>query len=226
MTQRAVGVTDQAAGDGVAEARTRQRVVGTDTVAEQYVIPVSEYVDDYVTSYRGMVASFRTLGLTTANHNIFTIFNQTGSTKLLAVRRLTMQFEDTGASLTVAGVVKTARITALPTGGTVLTPLPFDTALTHDVNCEVLGATASDGGAATAITATPDTFGWTDFRLRMATQVGQILYPDENLIPGLCESSPIILRPLEGLLVRMTTASVTTAHYLINCAFEELVAAT
>jgi hypothetical protein len=226
MTQRPVGVTDQAAGAGVAEAHTRQQTIAGDLVCDQYVIPVSEYVTDYVTSYRGMVASFRTIGLASANHNILTIFNKTGSTKLLAVRRLTVQFEDTAASLLLAPTVKTSRITTLPTGGTVLTPLPFDTALTHDADCEFLGATASDGGAATAIVSPAGTYGWTDFKTRQATAAGQILFPDENLIPGLCETSPIILRALEGLNVQITAASLTTSHYLMNCAFEELVAAT
>jgi len=226
MTERPVGVTDTAAGAGVAEARTRERAVGGNTVVEQYVIPVTEYVDDFVTSYRGIVASFRTLGLASAGHNIFTIFNKTGSTKLLAIRRLTVQFEDTAASLAIAPTVKTSRITALPTGGTVLTPVAMDTALTHDANCEFMGATASDGGVATAIVSTAGTYGWSDFKSRQATAVGQILFPDENLIPGLCESSPIILRALQGLNVQITVASLTTSHYLVNCAFEELVAAT
>jgi hypothetical protein len=227
MTERPVGVTDTAAGAGVAEIRTRERTVGATAVAEQYVIPVSEYVDGYVTSYRRMFTAFRTLGLASADHNLLTIFNKTGSTKLLALRRLTIQFEDTGASTALAKVAKTARITALPTGGTVLEPLTFDSALTHDLDCEVMGATAADGGAATPIAATPvGPYGRAQFKTRQATSVGQILFPDESLIPSLCESTPIILRPLEGLLVSMTDASVTTASYLINCFYEELVAAT
>jgi hypothetical protein len=224
MTQRLIGVTDTAAGAGVAEARGREQ---TGTGVDQYVIPVTEYVTDYVTSYRGMVASFRTLGLASANHNIFTIFNKTGSTKLMAIRRLTAQFEDTAASLLLAPVAKAARITALPTGGTLPTPVTTDSALTKDSNCEFRGATAGDGGAATAITATSiGPYFWTDFKTRQATAAGQILFPDESLIPDLCEDTPIILRPLEGLLVRVVDAALATSHYLVNCAYEELVAAT
>jgi hypothetical protein len=226
MTERPVGVTDTAAGAGVAEIRTRERTVGAVAVAEQYTIPVTEYVDGYVASYRGLVAAFRTLGLASANHNIFTIFNKTGSTKLLAVRRLTVQFDDTAASTAVSPVAKTSRITTLPTGGTVLTPVPFDSALTHDADCEFKGATASDAGAATTIVSAAGTDFWTDFKTRQATAVGQLLFPDESLIPDLCENTPIILRPLEGLNVRVKDASLATSHYLINCAFEELVAAT
>lgn len=228
MTERPVGVTDQASGAGVADVRTRERSVGGSTQAEQYVIPLQEFVDGYVLSYRGMVAAFRTLGLASANHNIFTLFNKTGSTKLVAVRRMTLQTDDTVASLALAPVVKTFRITAIPTGGTVLTGVSFDTSLTHDTNVEAMGATASDGGAATTITATanPTSAAWTGFKSRQATAVGQILYPDEPLIPIICENNPIILRASEGLLIRVVDAALTTSHYLVNCAFDELVAAT
>lgn len=226
MTERLVGVTDQASGAGVADVRARERTVGGNVVDEQYVIPVREYVDGYVRSYAGMWSSFRTVGLASANHNLFTIFNKTGSTKLLAVRRLTIQIEDTGVLLTVAPTVQASRITTLPTGGTVLTAVPFDTALTHDTNCEAMGATASDGGAATTITSTAGTRAWGQFKMRAATAVSQFLYPDEPLIPTLCDDDPIILRALEGINVQMVQASVTTALYIVNCMFEELVAAT
>lgn len=224
MAERPVGVTDQASGVGVAQVRTRERTVASEVVSEQYVIPVTEFLDGYTLSYRGMVSSFRTVGLASANHNIFTIFNKTGSSKILAIRRLILQTDDTGPLTTVSPLVQSSRITTLPSGGTVLTPVPFDTALTHDANCESMGATASDGGAATTITSTAGTRAWAQFKMRAATQVGQLLFPDENLIPSVCENSPILLRALEGLNVQVVQASVITAHYVVNCMFDELVA--
>lgn len=173
------------------------------------------------TTYKGMVTTFRTVGIASANINLFTIWNKTGSTKFIKVKRMVVQVEDTGALLTVAPVIIVARITALPTGGTVLTKVSFDTTLTADANIECMGATASDGGAASTITASAGTRGWSQFKMRAATAVGQILFPDEPLIPKLCETDPIILRAVEGLVVQMVQASVTTAHTLTSCAFEE-----
>jgi len=173
------------------------------------------------TTYKGLVATFRTVGIASANVNLFTLFNKAASTKLVKVRRLVIQVEDTGVLLTVTPTVQVSRITTLPSGGTVLTPVPFDTALTHDSNVEAMGATASDGGAATTITSTAGTRMWADFKMRAATAVGQFLFPDVALIPSLCEQDPIILRAQEGLNVQMVQASVTTALYVVLCAFEE-----
>ena len=173
------------------------------------------------TTYKGTVSIFRTTGLASANHNLFTIFNKTGSTKFAKVKRLTIQVEDTGVLLTVAPLVQVSRITTLPSGGTVLTKVPFDTTLTADTNIEFMGATASDGGAATTIAGTAGTRAWAQFKMRAATAVGQYLYPDERIIPTICETDPIILRALEGLQVQMVQASVTTATYLLNCTWEE-----
>jgi len=217
MPERPVGVTDTASGAGIAQVRTRERVVGAETVAEQYVIPISERV----ASYKGMAASFRIAGLATASHNLVTIFNATGSTTLVALRRLTIQIDDTGVSLAVAPVMQGARLAAAPTGGTALTKVPFDTTLTANASVTLLQATTADGAAATAITATAGVRAWSDFKMRAATAVGQFLFPDEGLIPGLCETEPIILRAGEGFLAQMVTASVTTSSYLVNIMWEE-----
>jgi len=224
MAERPVGVTDQASGAGIAQVRTRERTVAAEVVSEQYVIPITEYLDGFMLSYRGMVATFRTPGLASGNHNLFTIFNKTGSTKIVAVRRLVLQVEDTGVLLTVAPIVQTSRITTLPTSGTVLTPVTCDTALTHDTNVECMGAASADGTASGPIVSTAGTRAWAGFKMRMATQVGQVLFPDETLIPELCGDTPILLRALEGLQVQMVQASVTTAHYVICCLFDELAA--
>lgn len=173
------------------------------------------------TTYKGSLTTPRIVGLASANHNLFTIFNKSGSTKFVKLKRLTFQAEHTAAVTTVAPVVHASRITALPTGGTVLTKVPFDTALTADANIELMAATASDGGAATAIAATAGARLWGDFKSRAHTAVGQFLYPDEALIPGFCDVDPIILRALQGILVQVVQAAVITDHYLVSCAWEE-----
>lgn len=217
MTERPVGVTDQAAGAGVAEVRTRERSVGGNTVTEQYVIPTNERVP----SYKGFATSFRTLGLASTPHNIFGIENAAGSTVLLAVRRLTVQMDSTVALATVAPSFKTSRPSALPTGGTTLTKVAFDSSLTSSGSVVLRGATASDGGAATAITATAGTTGWTQLQMRMSTVVGQILMDDAPLIPALCQDDPVILRANEALLVQVVLAALTTHHYVVNVMWEE-----
>jgi hypothetical protein len=57
-----------------------------------------------------------------------------------------------------------------------MTKVGQDTALTSNANVVIRSGTASDGGAATAITATAGTGRlWHQFQMRMATQVGQML---------------------------------------------------
>lgn len=218
MTDRGVGVADTAAGAGVAEVRTRERSIGGNTYAEQYVIPIQERV----ASFKGVATSFRTAGLASTNHIIFSIENASGSTILLAVKRLSLQVEDTGVLTTVAPVCRTYRSTTASASGTTLTKSGFDTSLSSSASVVVRGATASDGGAATAITnggtLSP---AWTQFKMRAATAVGQYLFDDEPMIPLLCADDPIILRAAQALVVRMEQASVTTASYIVNVAFEE-----
>ncbi len=173
------------------------------------------------TTFKGAVSTFRIVGLATANHNLFTIFNKTGSTKFIKLKRLTYQTDHTALNTAVAGVVHATRITAVPTGGTVVTKVPFDTTLTADTNIEMMMATASDGGAATAITATAGTRMWSGFKSRAPTVAGQFLFPDETLIPFFCDVDPIILRASQGILVSVVQAALTTDHYLVSCAWEE-----
>ncbi|MCA1571155.1 MAG: hypothetical protein LC798_12730 [Chloroflexi bacterium] len=221
MPVRGVGVTDQASGAGVAEVRARERTVDGGTYAEQYVIPISERV----ASFKGMCSSFRTLGNAATPQNLFSIENAAGSTVLLAVRRLSVQMDSTAALTAVATQFKTSRPSALPTVGTALGKVAFDSALTSSASVVARGATASDAGAATAITATAGGTGWHQFAMRMHTLVGQVLMDDESLVPSLAEDDPIILRAGESLLVQIVQATAannkSSDHYVVNCMFEE-----
>ncbi len=172
-------------------------------------------------TFKGAISTFRTVGLASANHNLFSIFNKTGSTKFIKLKRLTFQNDHTAVLITVSPIVHATRITAVPTGGTVVTKVAFDSTLTADTNVEMMQATASDGGAATTITATAGTRMWAGFKGRMHTAVGQILFPDETLIPFFCDVDPIILRAGQGILVTAVQAALITDHYVVNCAWEE-----
>ncbi len=176
-----------------------------------------------------MVTSFRTLGAAALTQNLFTLENSAGSTLLLAVRRMTVQLDATAVLAAVAPVIKTSRLAALPTGGTTLTKVAFDTAApTPAATTIARGATASDGGGATAITATAGTPMWSQFTMRMHTLVGQVAMEDQSLVPTVAQEDPLILRAGEAILVQIVAAATTsnpvTNHWVVNCMVEEYVA--
>lgn len=177
------------------------------------------------TTYKGEASSFRTLGNAASPQNLFSIENAAGSTVLVAVRRMSIQMDATAVLTAVGTQMKTSRPSALPTGGTTLTKVSRDTSLTTSGSVVLRGATASDGGAATAITATAGSTAWHQFVMRMHTLVGQVLMDDEALIPALSADDPVILRANEALVVQAINATAAnnaaTNHYIINCAWDE-----
>jgi len=191
-------------------------------VGVQRVSPILERI----VTFQGMVASFRTLGNAASPQNLFTIENGAGSTVLVAVKKLSVEMDATAVLTTVAPEFVTTRPTGLPTGGTQMTKTGgYDTALTSNASVILRGATASDGGAATAITATAGgTRLYHQFQMRQPTAVGQILPDDWNCIPLQCYDDPVILRANEALLVQIigTAASnAATNHYVVKCVWEE-----
>jgi hypothetical protein len=168
-------------------------------------------------------ATFRTLGNAAASQNIFTILN-THASRVVRVRSLVFQEDATAVLTAYSSLVKVSR-TAAATNGTELTKVNWDTASATDASVVCRGATASDGGAATAITATPGTTLWQQFIMRIHTLVGQIFMQDSIVIPLIAESNPVILRPGQGLVVNIvngTAASnLATNHYIVNAAWTE-----
>lgn len=175
-------------------------------------------------TYRGMAASFRTLGTAATPQNLFTIENTAGSAVVVRVRRLLVQLDATGVLTAVMPLIKTSRC-ALPSGGTTLAKTPFDTALSSAANVVFRGATASDGGGVSAITATAGDIMWQQYCMRMHTVVGQVLAPDNNLLPSLVEDDPVLLMAGEALLVQLVAAAGSsnpvTNHWFVQCMWEE-----
>lgn len=175
--------------------------------------------------FRGAVSSFRTLGSAGTPQNIFTFENLTGSGRKVAIRRLILQLDATGVFLTVACQCDVSRTTAIPSGGTTLTKGALDTNLSSSANIICRGAAASDGGVATAITATAAApVLWRQFISRQATAVGQLVYPDNTLIPETCIDDPLILTENTALVVQITGTAATNAatnHYMIMCQWDE-----
>lgn len=168
--------------------------------------------------------SFRILGIAATPHNLFTIEN-THATTLVKIRRLTVQLDATAVLIAVMPSVKCGRATAVPSGGTALTKAMFDTNASSDGAVIVRGATASDGGAATAIISTMGDIMWQQYCMRMHTVVGQVLAEDSPLIPTLCETTPIILRQNQALLVSVVaavgTSNPATNHWVVQVVWEE-----
>lgn len=204
--------------------RSRQRTEGANTVEEQFFIPTTERV----VQCEVMTSTWRTLGAAAVTHNIFTLENTAGSAVVVALRRLSVQLDATAVLTSVAPTVNLYRTTALPTGGTVLAKTMFDTNETSAANVVARSATASNGGAATAITATPvaGTAAWGQFTMRIATAVGQIVMDDQSLVPTLAQDTPMLIRPGQAILAQVVasvaTSNPVTNHWVINALWEEV----
>src|SRR3990167_11364895 len=147
--------------------------------------------------FRGAISTFRTLGTAAVPHPVFTIENTSGSGRTVAIRRLIVNMDATAALTSVACLFDVSRPTnPIPSGGTALAKIAYDTALASHANVVCRGATASDGGGATAITATAGPFLWRQFLMRQPTAVGQI-------IPGTAASN------------------AATNHYIVSCQWDE-----
>lgn len=170
------------------------------------------------------VGSFRILGSAATPHNLLTIEN-IDATKLVYIRRITVQLDATAVLVAVMPQVKLSRATAVPTGGTALNKGLFDTTNSSNANTIIRCGTASDGGAATAITATAGTTLWQQYCMRMHTVVGQVLGTDNNVAPQLVDTQNLVLRQNEALLVQVVatigTSNPATNHWFVNVVWEE-----
>lgn len=142
---------DSSAVSGVEVRGYRRGALSTDSW-DQYVIPI----EDKIVSFRGRACSFRTLGIAgTVGQKLGSIFNAVGSTVLVEVHLFTADVSMTAARVVAPPLIRAHKITTVPTGGTAISKVASDSALSSDASVTVLQATASDGGAATAIVSTP-----------------------------------------------------------------------
>jgi len=167
-------------------------------------------------------ASFRILGTAATTQNLFVIRNS-GANRVVDVRRLVVQMDATAVLTAVMPTIRCCRISAA-SGGTALTKVDWGAIASH-ADIVVLNGTASDGGTATAITATPGATMWQQYGMRLHTAVGQVLGLDNNVLSTISENHPVRLGNGEGLLVHIVAAAGTsnpnTNHYFIQCAWEE-----
>lgn len=170
-------------------------------------------------------ATFREVGSGTTPQNMFSIEN-IDSTKLVYIRKLVLQMDMTTPLTSVTPLIKVSRATGVPSGGTALAKGLFDTSASSNANTICRGSTASDGGANSGPTATAGDVIWEQFIMRVHTAVGQILTPDQDLLPAaLIAAQQFILRQNQALLVQIVApagaSNPATNHYAIACAWEE-----
>ena len=184
---------------------------------------------NYSETFKGVASTFRTLGSAAVPQPIFTIENAVGSGKLVYVRGLFVYIDTTAVLLTVACQIDLLRTSAMPSGGTALIKTALDTALSSNANVVLRGATASDGGAATAITAAVVGSGYIgrEFIPRQATAVGQSMmqFDIELLPPFLVESDSLLLREGQAIVIQITgtaASNAATNHYIVTCAWDEV----
>ena len=176
------------------------------------------------------ITSFRTLGVAAQNTPLLALNNGTAST-IVRIKSIGICVDST-AALATDRMISVYRLTTAPTGGTSLTAnkVVWDSANTaSNTSVTILGATASDGGAATTITATRTaTNGIQVANMllpRPHTVIGQIQQFYNELIPSSgTEIVPdIYIRPSQYLVLYIEgNTDATTSHYLANIVWEEV----
>lgn len=172
--------------------------------------------------------TWRTPGNGGLLQSLFTLENTSGSSVVITVRRLLVVMDPTSLIVSVQCQVKTSRTVGMPSAGTVLNKEKFKTnSVASSSNVIARGATASDGGAATAITATAGTPFWQQFATRMHSAVEFILAPEQNLLPFLIADPampPFLIKANEAIVcqvINISGANPATNHWFVNCAWEE-----
>lgn len=220
MPDRAVGVTDQATGAGIADVRVRERQISAVTYAEQFVIPISERV---VTG-KVKAATFRIIGTTATTYNLFSLENTAGSAVLVAITKLRHYIEATATTAYLtANATKLFRGTTVPTGGTTLTKHLLDTNGSSVANVVARGGASSDTALSAITYALPaGNPMWTQPWDKILTGVGQWFVEGNRYIGEEGDADDIILRAGQSvLLVVNPGAGVAHLNHQVNVEWEE-----
>lgn len=165
----------------------------------------------------GQVTTFRTLGNAAVAQTLLTA-EIAGSTDLLAELLEVLVWCDPTVVLTaVMPIIRLARTTGMPTGGTPLQPVLDNGAMTAP-SIVFRGATASDGGAATPITATLGAAYAEMFTTRLHTAVGQVRGDPMVLYRHEPNARGFAIWPGAGAAVQVVSAAGTsnpaTTHWI------------
>lgn len=178
--------------------------------------------------YQGRAAAFRAVGRAAGTRQtLLTLWNPTGTGINCNVKALTADVFQTAAkaATVLRPVVRVYKITAAPTGGTVLTKVSLDTSETPNASVVVTGDASADGtNSATALTFTTNAGAISqEYAPQMITLAG---YEMADRIEFL-EGDVITCRPGEGVALALDYAAAAsnpaTDHWIASIRWEEYV---
>jgi len=174
---------------------------------DQFVVPVR----DRIVSFQGRVCTFRTPGRAATGQKILSLHNDTASSVLVDVRRITVDLLSTAvkAVTVIPPVIRIYRFTAAPANGTVLTKVALDTSQSSNSAVTVRGDASADGtGSGTTLTITAVSPIEQGHASRVFTAVGYESWGRASFL----DEQDITLRALEGVCVFLESAVVTTGN--------------
>jgi len=207
---------------------------GTGTLIDTVTTPAGEHRQVVFSGNRGghpgHTSTFRTPGRAgTTGQNLFSIHNATGSTIALDVRKIVVGFNATVAkAVTVMPpVIRCYKVTVLPTLGTPATKVTSDSAaMASSASVTIREDASADGtSSASALTATIPAGAVIDqaFAPRVISAAG-VEFPGRIIFLEEAERG-VILRPLEGIVVRLdytlATQNPITDMWTVSACWEE-----
>lgn len=123
-------------------------------------------------------------------------------------------------------LIRVCRFTALPTNGTALTKVTEDTTLSSNASVTVFGDASADGtssGTALTVTIPANNVLTQEYAPRLITAAGYEMFDRTEFLKDM---DPIVLRPLEGLVVfldyTLATQNPVTDMWTVTCRWTEV----
>lgn len=168
-------------------------------------------------------STFRTPGRAgTTGQKIFTLFN-TSATIIAEVQFIGVDLYQTVVkAVTVAPpIIRTSRLTAAPTGGTVLSKVPLDSTITSNASVVATGDASADGTGGTALVATPAGFITQEYAPRLITAAG---YEPADRVEFMAHGN-IVCRQNQGIVINLdytlATQNPTTDMWIATVQWTE-----
>lgn len=179
----------------------------------------------YVSMWKGSATTFRIPGTAGTDVRLASLFNVSGSGRIVLIREFNCQQDYITNSGTTRNIAS-ATLTAAPTGGNLHTPVAFDTNKTHVASVEFRGAASADG-TGSAITATAVDRAWGMPHMRLAGIDSQVLMTELDALPNsmgtLITTDARVLLEGQGIVVSQISAGSTSAHFVLKAVWEEIV---
>lgn len=214
MADRGVGVVDQASGAGVAEIRVRERVISSNTYAEQFVIPTRERVTSSIICY-SIVGTVLAAAHTTTGA-FWYLANQVSSGVTISLRRINFASQHNTVLATPTGpriMLRRFTFTGTPTGASATGARTLSSqapSANWSVRTAITGMTVTNGA---------DIFGF--FPVVALTAVGACAPAYEDWNPE--DEGMMQLAAGEGIALYQPDAATTsdTRRFVASFAVEE-----